>query len=76
MKKVFLISLISLISLSSYAKTWTYRCRSGALVYFTTADNVTSKRAQAMGETYCGTTHPNDFRPSTSTSLRPHRPRP
>ena len=56
MKRVFLISAITLMSLSSlsiYAKRWYYNCEGGGRVYFTTSDDTTPRQAGAMGRAWC-----------------------
>lgn len=53
MKKLVLITVISLISLSTYAKKWVTKCPGGGRVYFETSDDTTPKQAAAMGAAWC-----------------------
>lgn len=56
MKKSFLIAAITLMSLSSlstYAKAWYYNCPGGGRVYFSTSNDTTSTQAAAMGQAWC-----------------------
>lgn len=56
MKKSFFIVAVTLLSLSSlttYAKRWYTNCAGGGRVYFTTSDDTTVKQAAAMGQAWC-----------------------
>lgn len=56
MKKTFLIAAVAIMSLSSlttYAKRWYMDCAGGGRVYFTTSDDTTNRQAAAMGTAWC-----------------------
>lgn len=56
MKKSFLIlsiCVLSLSSMSTYAKRWYYDCQGGGRVYFTTDNKTTPQQAGAMGQAWC-----------------------
>ena len=56
MKKTFLIvavAVMSLSSLSTYAKRWFHRCAGGGSVEFSTSNDTTNRQASAMGAAWC-----------------------
>jgi hypothetical protein len=57
MKKAFLISAITMMTLSSLsiyaAKNWKHNCPGGGTVYFTTSDDTTRKQAATIGKAWC-----------------------